>query len=114
MVADEQRHEVAERLREAALHDKRLGSVLFPHLLSDLVGTEHKLNMVENDAVLLNTLADLIEPSERTCHFEKVVDNEPLDVEFRTNPVIYYVCSECGVECAEPSRYCHNCGARAE
>lgn len=96
MPTNEERRQVAAQLREAS---RGYGSDAAFWGLA-----------MEYDA---ESLADLIEPEpERTCHFEKIVDKEPLDMEFRTNPVIYYVCSECGVECAEPSRYCHNCGAK--
>ena len=94
----EERREVAERLREAAVDDGHIGRPYgqqgFQVTLRRIIGTSNP-----NRPTLYTRLADLIDP---TCH-----------VDVNKHGRAY--CTNCGCDdwcLADGSPYCPNCGAR--
>lgn len=108
MPTDEERREVAARLRELAT-DWFIDGEFY-----DRGEVEDVLGLVTDDgawyeAAGVRRLADLIEPEERTCRMEPTGDGS-------------VVCSACRTEYTSRwlhegeyvERYCPNCGARVE
>lgn len=109
----QERHDAKMRLRL----DASDGALIFEDFIGALaydIGCETR-----DPADVMNRLADLIEPTERTCRAEKRYrdDDSP--------PWPYYVCSECGAsfcyvdvateegdESSERLPYCPGCGAK--
>ena len=109
----EDRHKVAERLREAAVDDGHIGKPYgrqgFQTTLYGIIGASNPRR-----PTLYVGLAELIDP---TCEFEESVENDELLIRV----VSIYFCRACGhgtlVERpvsgpAEPPHYCSNCGTR--
>ena len=98
MPTNEERHEVAARLRVLASH-----KAADEELTLDALGLYRGNNIEGFDTHCVMELADLIEPEhERTCLYVKNKDGE-------------MVCSKCG--CEEPiiigdADYCYCCGAK--
>lgn len=110
MINDEQRREVAKRLRERTKHKLAKGESM-QHMFSETLGVYRtydyeSFGLVKESETwknIVNLLADLIEPEERTCH---VIDRGP-----------FGACSACGADVfADPGgnegSYCSNCSAR--
>lgn len=101
MPTDDERREVARRLRDNA--GQKPGWVIPWAVFNDAY--EHE------GAELINRLADLIEPEERTCRMR--------DTSWDDGQCTWgCICSECGAR-HEHNRgkwlnYCPNCGARVE
>ena len=106
MVTDDERREVAERLR---MSDER-DAAGFDCLLAEVVrGSEFcETPCEECHRRLAAEMADLIEPNpERTGYIEYKGQTE-------SDPVGYAVCSECGdtLEACDNASYCPWCGVR--
>ena len=119
----EERREVAERLRELDHEITSYDTIESgANKLEKAVYGNTSFSPIEysvrNLCGLANTLADLIDPQERTCHMQKIdwmdkIGNKSL-------PRHKVVCSACGLELESdmsrclPSFYhfCPNCGAR--
>ena len=101
MPTNDEKRNVARRLRNNA--DQKPSWVIPWAAFNDAY--EHE------GAELINRLADLIEPEERTCHM-RVLENA------RGNPkrFLMYVCSECHGAVVhdkyDPIYYCPNCGSK--
>lgn len=95
MISDEERREVAERLRNASA--RRCDT---PWMVEDLMLALGFRCYEDGEDRLFDRLADLIEPApERTCH--PVIEDETA------------VCSECGEDIDGYGwTYCPNCGAK--
>ena len=100
-INDNQRRKVAKKMREYDVAEFK-ESAIVPFL--ECLGHGYM-----NWRGILDELADLIEPQERTCHAVE-----------KGNPDEHHVCYGCSV-CsfgwyedvyAEPYRYCPHCGAR--
>lgn len=114
---DEERREVARRLRVLASHRE-----VDKEMFHDAIGVWPGGCIDGYDPVGVMELADLIEPKpERTCRFEERYYDDG------SSPWPYYVCSECcerlhyrdivteyGEESCEMLPYCAGCGARVE
>lgn len=91
MASDDQRREVAKRMREIMRR--------YPHGFLDNMVAQSVLDVMGEGVTIGETVADLIDPP--TCH---LVDDE----DGRT------ACSECG--CTDPcmlnARFCPDCGSR--
>lgn len=114
MVSDDERREVARRLRGNAVFWRGLCCSWWEEkdLASSVMGDAYT-DMVFSD--VLNRLADLIEPHERTCHNISA-------------SIFEFTCSECHAATEKPNdglyeigylrysgdnlNYCPNCGAR--
>lgn len=120
-MTDEDRREVAERLRERPvarnIKEAYVSIVqavgVRPCLLSHEGESGDRFDAAAY-ADALDNLADLIDP---TCNFEESADND----DFSIRVVFGYICHDCGHETivestaggwAEPPHYCSNCGAR--
>lgn len=109
MTTNEERREVAERLRVLASH-----KAADEELVLDALGLYRGNNTEGFDMHCVIELADLIEPEERTCTFSVY---QPGDGYFPT-------CSSCGYEAVREEcedyvgvvyyekRFCPNCGAK--
>lgn len=110
MPTNDERRKIAETLRSGVRTTDYMSDGDFIDWLFSVVGRSYDWN-------ILDSLADLIEPEERTC---RNIANET-DREFG-NP---FICSECGANphdaesyyCGFSSgeydwRFCPNCGAR--
>lgn len=97
MVTDDERREVAARMRGWC----RETPTCFND--SDMAWFVFGGSGTERDRDTLMRLADLIEPQERTCHIV------PFEEEYMTLPH----CSACGNPILKPwPNYCGQCGAR--
>lgn len=113
---DEERREVARRLRDEGLYESLMPRDQFFRWMFNVVDSPKTV------ASMTMRLADLIEPKpERTCRFEERYYDDG------SSPWPYYVCSECcerlhyrdivteyGEESCEMLPYCAGCGARVE
>ena len=111
MITDDERSDVARRLRELANYcdenEMSLADDDWPGILSDYIWPENSgYHIYDEDC---RRLADLIEPKpERTCRMEYAGEVPP-SVRYSC-----YFCSECGSPIyndMEPS-YCLYCGAK--
>lgn len=111
MPSNEERREVAARLRTVTREDTRL--VFTEEILSALIGGFTVTEENEADTLLvINRLADLIEPEDRTCR-------NIMELWFN------FECSACGCNVeggdelghnnsAGAFKFCPNCGARVK
>ena len=109
MISDEERREVAENLRDMTIgHHIRYKEQFFDELAEVVVGFEDYYDF----DVVLEKLADLIEPQERTCRNK-----------YHVNGDRSFTCSACGYEAwtygdspCDPEEFvfCPHCGARIE
>ena len=101
MPTDEERREVAARLREQKTWDICTG---FEYCIGDICDAVFVDDGDLNDMFRLQTtLADLIEPKpERTCTLRS-----------RYTSLYCYECSECGKGMKPEWAYCPRCGAKA-
>ena len=124
MTSDQQRREVAAKLRETCDEIERTGNGLTVWELTDILAIrDDDSGMIESlnldDA---RNLADLIEPEERTCRMGEVKTGEVAD--YRDTDEIIFHCKSCHTErgifsydedgnvySARPE-YCPNCGAK--
>ena len=103
MPTNDERREVARRLRDNA--GQKPGWVIPWAAFNDAY--EHE------GAELLNRLADLIEPEERTCHAVRLeVPFDPRDFPDDLIEVYQFRCSECSVLLEDDWSFCPNCGAK--
>ena len=103
----EERREVAARLRDFARTVRRVGYACVLKKCTheeecDGFGIEGCEGCFNES---LNRLADLIEPTERTCRMEVGQD---FWVEY------HCICSECGMPIDDEAVYCSKCGARVK
>ena len=105
MLSDEERREVAKRLRE------HIGKPLFTGQdLEDIMGAQRSdFNPILGD-VSYRRLADLIDPTGETCELELTWGGQ-------TNAhVCTYECTRCGKSCdnvwGEDYKFCPYCGRR--
>lgn len=106
MPTNEERREIAARLREAEIDN--LGFYGFSAHLGEAIG--ECVRLVSGHEFLveggLNRLADLIEPEpERTCRMTELKNSS--DYDWRCNS-----CEECFSTCTYMPSFCPNCGAR--
>lgn len=113
MPTDDERREVAARLRERT--KKPMGKSMQRMFTETLGMYQHNICWRNPDKatnrwdVIVNYLADLIEPEERTCRMEPTGDGS-------------VVCSACRTEYTSRwlhdgkyvERYCPNCGAKVD
>ena len=109
MPTNEERREIAARLRVLASH-----KAADEELTLDALGLYRGNNVEGFDTHCVMELADLIEPEERTCTFSV----------YQTGDDHYPTCSVCGYEAAREEcedyvgvvyyekRFCPNCGAK--
>lgn len=100
MPTNDERREVAARLREARAN---LESIPVPRDI-DQASFTYLLELTKaigDDGHIFNRLADLIEPEERTCRLRS-----------RLTGIYCYECSECGHGVKSDWNYCPNCGAK--
>ena len=123
METNEERRDVAARLRAMAEENTVTATPSFNHVLFSTLGVEPPAtpstptlkDLEAYDCALLYRLADLIEPEqERTCTFSV----------YQTGDDHYPTCSVCGYEAAREEcedyvgvvyyekRFCPNCGAK--
>jgi hypothetical protein len=101
MLTNDERREVAARLRDARVKlesvpvPKSIGEQSFTYLL------ELTKAIGKHDGALFDRFADLIEPEERTCGLRS-----------RFTGMYCYERSECGHGMKQDWRYCPNCGAK--
>ena len=114
---DDERREVAKRLRENAESNPHMGLLLNVAFADCSLRPEgaFEWEVSPHDAAL--RLADLIEPEERTCHIEFVDVTDSLGQKMHR-------CSECGALMTDDAcffegvdevgwySYCPNCGAK--
>lgn len=97
MISDEERREVAARLRKAiGLHE-----------FAEVLGFDWTDDSDWGWGDVSNLVADLIEPEpERTCRMVRTGEPSPTGVPRERR------CSLCGGMLTRFGAYCHNCGAR--
>lgn len=106
MPTDEERRKIAARLRTLKREDTKL--VYIEEILSAFIGGFTVTNENEVDELLvLDRIADLIEPEERTCR--RVTHGLDRD---RFVSTVSYTCSECDAHIGRADRHCHSCGAK--
>lgn len=107
MTSDERR-EVAERLRSVT--DEELRHLFTEEILNGSFGGRCVDDEGDIDVrLILNRLADLIEPQERTCHVVNEVDM------FGDRTEVHDCCGDTHIRDMFTGRtyqYCPNCGAR--
>lgn len=122
MITDEQRREVANKLRELEVGEFDDGEYY------DRAEVEDALGLVTDDGAWyegngVQHLADLIEPAaKRTCQMVEVETGEPAD--YRDTDEVIFHCTSCNAErgvfsydvdgnvYTERPEYCPNCGAK--
>lgn len=135
MVTDEERREIARKLREIDTSDDPLSNIDMDVQIEEVIGVREVADpwptyewCLAHNQKYLNRLADLIEPEpERTCHV--VVKERKIS---RTQTLVTKSCSQCGYAFGDEERrpmlpglddeivinrvripnYCHNCGAK--
>lgn len=104
----DERRVVASRLREAPVGIESIECLISKNIGLDCDEDCDGLSYQDCEAQILNRLADLIEPEERTCHVVKSV-HDVLDS-------WHYL--SCGHRADtwldDPPKYCPVCGARVE
>jgi transcription initiation factor IIE alpha subunit len=107
MPTDEERREVAERLRKT--RHKTCYNEEVVENIKDAISIADPVNTFREPEDVYELLADLIEPQERTCHNEATGN--------------FFCCSECGThfgfaiprgprKAMQTMRFCPSCGAR--
>lgn len=117
MPTNDERREVAKKLRERT---KRPMGKSMQRMFTETLGmyTYNVCWMNPDKAIsrwdaIVNYLADLIEPQERTCHAVRIaVPFDPRDFPDDLVEVYQFRCSECSVLLEYDWRFCPNCGAR--
>jgi hypothetical protein len=108
MPTNDERREVAARLREANKHGFYSDTALVD-TIEGIIGTSPCGDHA--DLMTLYRLADLIEPEERTCRMKKAMKRYD---SYYCEYEITWFCSECNhpsYKATKPN-YCHNCGAK--
>lgn len=97
MPTNDERREIAERLRDYAYSDLTDNEIWWG-LREIAYGGKYSYQR-HASYELLNRLADLIEPEERTCRIDRRVPDAPF-------------CSECAYDWNDDWNFCPNCGAK--
>ena len=98
MPTNDERREIAARLRRACQHTFYSYEQLVD-VLRGIIGTGNHGDHAH--LMTLRRLADLIEPEERTCRIDRRVPDAPF-------------CSECSYDWNDDWSFCPNCGRRVK
>lgn len=110
MPTNDERREVAARLRDMANRRGLYGRDVFFANLADVLSMERRASVGE----ILERLADLIEPEERTCHVVSTIQREyyiegQAVFEYETELSCGHKFSD---DYGDALNYCPNCGLR--